>query len=69
MGGLLTDDRPQDLLPQQTIPHGNVDPFDRYNDPWGEVPEIINNPFGDPPDPPLPRMRRPLPFRLGPPTG
>jgi hypothetical protein len=48
---------------------GNPDPFDRYNDPFGELPEILNNPFSEPPPPPLPRLRRPLPFRLGPPTG
>jgi hypothetical protein len=63
-----TSDRPSQP-PMNTIPQGSSDPFDRYNDPWGEVPMIINNPFADPPSPELPRMWRPLPFRLGPPTG
>lgn len=66
--GLLayfTKDRPGEP-PVNTIPRGREDPFDRYNDPWGEVPMIINNPFADPPPPELPRMPRPLPFLLGP---
>lgn len=66
--GLLTNDRPQEP-PTNTVPPRPSDPFDRYNDPWGEVPEIINNPFGNPPRPDLPRPERPLPFWLWPPTG
>ena len=66
--GLL--EPPAEAVPRQpVIGPGRPDPFDRYNDPFFEVPEIINNPFSDPPRPPLPRLRRPLPFRLGPPTG
>lgn len=59
----------EDVPRPPVIGPGRPDPFDRYNDPFFEVPEIINNPFSDPPRPPLPRLRRPLPFRLGPPTG
>ena len=35
------------------------DPFDRANDPFLEVPMILNNPFGVPPPPPLPEPRQP----------
>ena len=59
----------EDVPRPPVIGPGRPDPFDRYNDPFFEVPEIINNPFSEPPRPPLPRLRRPLPFRLGPPTG
>lgn len=30
------------------------DPFDRANDPFLEVPMILENPFGVPPPPPIP---------------
>lgn len=62
---LLTNDRPHEPR-VNSVPTGRSDPFDRNNDPWGEVPMIIENPFADPPLPELPRMPRPLPFLLGP---